>query len=280
VSSAALFAALIDDAAVFPPGNAPLPAAVADHRRHRTAWYSPLIGPFLCPSSRLTELADQVAEPLQVRLVMDTGAGGVGPAVEAIAADSRLILRGIEISLPADGPGEAARRAVAAIDAALGGPDDDVPAYLEPARAAGWRQALEVIGEAGYRAKLRTGGLTSDAVPSESDLAEFVVACVDLGVPFKCTAGLHRAVRHTAPDGAEQHGFLNILLAAAACLDGGDEHAVATLLHDRDGAGMARRLRGFDDTLAAETRRWFTSYGTCSVQEPLDDLLALGLIRE
>ncbi len=75
------------------------------------------------------------------------------------------ILRGVEISLPPQAPADAARRAVAALDAALGGPDDDEPAYVEPARAAGWRDALEVIAESGYRAKLRTGGTTADACP-------------------------------------------------------------------------------------------------------------------
>ena len=41
---------LIDDAALFPPGNAPMPAAVAAHRRHRAAAYRELVGPFLCPA--------------------------------------------------------------------------------------------------------------------------------------------------------------------------------------------------------------------------------------
>jgi hypothetical protein len=280
VSTAALFAELIDDAALFPPGNAPMPVAVDDHRTHRTAWYAPLIGPFLCPASRLDELALQVAAPIGIRVVIDTGAGGIGPAVDAIAADERLLMRGIEIALPPDAPADSARRVVAALDAAVGGPDDDDPAYLEPAQAPGWRSALEVIAEAGYRAKLRTGGPTADAVPSASEVAEFILACLDLGIPFKCTAGLHHAVRHTAADGSEQHGFLNILAAVATCLDGGDAGAVVAVLDDSDGTATADRLRALEDARAGQVRRWFASFGSCSVREPLDGLIALDLIQK
>jgi hypothetical protein len=275
-----MFAGIIDDAALFPPASTPMPTAVEDHTRHRIAWYAPLVGPFLCPSSRTEELAAQVAVPLAVRLVVDSGTGGIGPAVDAVASDERLILRGVEIALPPDAPADAARRAVSALDAAVGGPDDDEPAYLEPARTVGWRDALAVIAESGYRAKLRTGGTTLEAFPSESEVAEFVLACLDLGVSFKCTAGLHRAVRHTAADGSEQHGFLNILLAVAAGLDGADADETADVLADRDAVQLARALIGLDDARAASLRRWFTSYGSCSVREPLDDLIALGLVRE
>jgi hypothetical protein len=279
VSTAALFAGLIDDAALFPPGNASMPVAIQDHGRHREAWYAPVVGPFLCPASRLDELAAQVEVPIAVRLVIDTGAGGIGPAVDAIASDDRMALRGVEISLPPEAPADSARRAISVLDAALGGPDDDEPAYLEPARAPGWRAALEVIAESGYRAKLRTG-TTAGAVPDGAAVAEFVVACLDLGIPFKCTAGLHRGVRHSAADGSEQHGFLNILATVATCLDGGDVRAVAAVLDDRDGVALATRLRSLDDRRATQVRRWFTSFGSCSVLEPLEDLIALDLIRE
>lgn len=50
-----LLAALVDDAALFPPGNVPMPA-VAAHRRHRAAPHGELVGRYLCPASRLDEL--------------------------------------------------------------------------------------------------------------------------------------------------------------------------------------------------------------------------------
>ena len=52
----ALLRGLVDDAAVFPPGSAPLPEAVAAHRDHRTAWYADMVGPLLVPASTLRSL--------------------------------------------------------------------------------------------------------------------------------------------------------------------------------------------------------------------------------
>ncbi|NIS30410.1 MAG: hypothetical protein GWO04_10820, partial [Actinobacteria bacterium] len=74
---------------------------------------------------------------------------------------------------------------------------------------------------------------TPEAFPREDEVARFIVACLELDVPFKFTAGLHHAVRRTTTDGREEHGFLNALLAVAVALDGGDVQAIAHTLADR-----------------------------------------------
>lgn len=239
-----------------------------------------MVGPFLCPASRLDELAGHLTAPLGVRIVVDAGVGEIGPAVDAVASDDRMVLRGVEVSLRGTPLADAARRTVAALDAALGGPDDEEPAYVEVPRTQGWRDALEVVADSGYRAKLRTGGPSTQAFPSEDEVAAFVLACLDFGVPFKCTAGLHRAVRHTASDASEQHGFLNILLAVAAAIDGADATGIASTLAERDSTAIAARVRALDDRRAMSVRRWLVSYGSCSIDEPLGDLVALELVKE
>jgi hypothetical protein len=290
VSTSPLFYSLIDDAALFPPGNAPMEVAVPAHREHGAAWYAHLIGPFLCPASRLTELAAQLgsdAPEFGVAVIVDTGTDGIGPAVDEVAADHRLTLRGVEVPLRG-GPGggtagggglrDAARRTVAAVDAALGGPEDDAPSYIEIPRTDGWQDALEIVAESGYRAKLRTGGPSPDTFPSEPDIARFIVACLELDVPFKFTAGLHHAVRRTTPDGREEHGFLNALLAVAAALDGADVATIARVLAQREAAALVERADSLPAERASSVRAWFGSYGSCSVNEPIDDLLDLKLI--
>ena len=55
----------------------------------------------------------------------------------------------------------------------------------------------------------------------------WIDAALDRETPFKCTAGLHRAVRHTGDDGFEHHGFLNVLLATRRAFDGAGRRGAA-----------------------------------------------------
>ncbi|MFI2708129.1 hypothetical protein ACH5WX_11335, partial [Nocardioides sp. CER28] len=115
------------------------------------------------------------------------------------------------------------------------------------------------------------------AHPSEKELASVVVATVRAGVPFKATAGLHHAVRNTdRATGFEQHGFLNLLVATAAARRGAQPAEVARLLAERDPARVVAGVRHVD----ASVRRWFRSFGTCSIIEPVGELAELGLLAE
>ncbi len=133
-----------------------------------------------------------------------------------------------------------------------------------------WLAAADEVAGAGLRLKFRTGGLDADAFPALETLAAWIDAALDRETPFKCTAGLHRAVRHTAGDGLTHHGFGNVLLATERAFDGASPAEVAETLAD-----PAPDLDALD---VARARRWFTSFGSCSVDEPVADLRALGLV--
>ena len=283
----ALLHALVDDAAIFPPGNAPMQAAVAAHREHAISWYADLVGPFLCSDQRLPELQEALAgtdEPLGVGLVVTGGAGAIEPALRWAAREPRIHLRGLEVALRStDDLAAGARRIASVFAAAL----PDVPGFVEmprPATAppsADWLAALDVLAEADCRVKYRTGGLDAGDFPSEWELAGLLEAALDRELAVKCTAGLHRAVRHTAPaTGFEEHGFLNVALATHAALDGADTADLAALLARRDRDDVAASVRALSSEQSASTRRWFTSFGSCSVIEPLDELVELGLFSK
>src|SRR3954466_16148905 len=64
------------------------------------------------------------------------------------------------------------------------------PVYCEVAI-----EELDAVSQAGCFAKVRTGGVTPDAIPSAETLARFIHECARRRLAFKATAGLHHAIR-------------------------------------------------------------------------------------
>ncbi len=272
----ALVRGLVDDAAVFPPGNAAVPEAVAEHRVHRRAWYGDAVGPLLVRPAQVDELlaATLPGDDLEVGVVADANAGLAGLVAGAHALldqDDRARLVQAEVALPSGhDPAQATRVLVDQL--AL-----SVPTYVEVPRR-GFEGALDVLAEDGAeRAKYRTGGTTPGSVPSADELAGFLRAALDRRLSFKLTAGLHHAVRgHVATDGGdEQHGVLNVLAAVAAGVDGASGPTLAELLAQADVEPLLDVLTGAD---VAAVRRSLVSFGCCGVTDPVDDLVGLGLL--
>lgn len=210
--TAGAFEALFDDAAVFPPGNAPVDVAVKDHLARQATAEGAQVGPLVCDVARLPALVDAAVRPVRVSLVgtaeeLEPALRGLmGSEVEPVAVE----LRG-PISLL---------------------PDLPVPSI-----------AVEMPWGAGFHVppgallKLRCGGAYA---PTAEELAAAIVHCVEHGRPFKLTAGLHSAVAH---DGA--HGFVNVMAAVVAASRGEDPASVLTApVEDLDLAslGESRRL--------------------------------------
>ncbi len=270
-----LFAGLFDDAALFPPGDAPVAEAVPAHRALRER-FGDLLGPFVIPAVRLDELdaclGDGDGAPFGVSVIAPIDA--LPGAVARVAADPRLELAAVEI--PQVGDAAQARAAVWVLAEVL---PDGAAAAIEIRRTPAQAAVLDTLAGSRYRAKLHTGGLSREHFPDEAELAATLAACQRRGLAVKCTAGLHHAVRHTAADtGFEHHGFLNVLLAADALAQGVTADGAADLLARRDGATIAAELHTWPAERAERARELCTSFGTCSVLEPVDDLVALGLL--
>ncbi|HEX6968757.1 MAG TPA: hypothetical protein VF174_08120 [Micromonosporaceae bacterium] len=278
----ALLQGLIDDAAVFPPGSAPLPAAVAAHRRHRAGWYADLVGPLLVPATKLPELAKllHTDEHIEIGLIGDVPLDRLDETVRQAgqAADGRIRVRQVEA--PAAKRGDDPRYGLdLLLRLARHRPDLDV--YAEIPLATGLLPALDRVAQArhdGVRiaAKFRTGGLTADLFPSPMELAAVITACRDRRLPFKLTAGLHHAIRHTDPaTGFPHHGYLNVLAAGLAAARGGEAGEVTEWLEKVEAAPLVEAVAA----RRHETRPLWIGYGSCSIDEPLEDLIGLGLLN-
>ena len=215
----------------------------------------------------------------RLAIVVTGGAGAIEGALR-LAARGGHEVAGVEIALRDldDLPGNARRVAAAADHCGI--EPERVHVELPHVPDSGsWLRAADEVAEAGLRLKFRTGGLEAAAFPAAHALARWIDAALDRETPFKCTAGLHHAV---APGGRRDRVRPPRLPQRAA----------------GDGARLRRRprstrsprcsasatppssCRAARDEDLARARRWFTSFGSCSVTEPLDDLLALGLLEK
>jgi len=271
-----LFAKLVDDAAVFPPGSAPVPAALAAHARHRTAWYEDLVGPLLLPVTALAEAERAGRELPRIGVVGDTGLAGVRAALELAAASDRWAQFEVAVAKRGEDPQPGLRTLLAEVGL---GPDLEV--YAEVPLTWGLLDALDTLATeraAGARVapKFRTGGLAAELFPTPVELAAVICACRDRELPFKLTAGLHHALRHTDPEtGFTHHGFLNVLAGCLAAADGAEVADVAETLGATDPLPVLEVIRG----RRAERRPLWTGFGSCSVTDPLTDLTGFGLIE-
>jgi hypothetical protein len=276
--------ALVDDAAVFPPGNAPLAEAVAGHAVHRRAWYAGCVGPLLVPAAsvadlvRVLDLRDAVAvpgvvaDPVALVLVARPGADPhtTTTALDALRDDIRVRVTGVELGWQ-QGWRELGLDDVTVALEVPRGPDHEVAvADVRSALAQGW----PVV------AKFRTGPTATWAWPDEAELASFL-RLVAPEVPFKLTGGLHHAVRGTyevvgVPE--ENHGVLNVLVATSAALAHAGQDEVAALLAVRDATALAELVAAWPDDTATRVRTAFTAYGCCTVTDPVGELADLGLL--
>ncbi|MGQ0840500.1 hypothetical protein [Actinokineospora sp.] len=271
-----LFARFVDDAALFPPGNAPMSAAVRSHLDGRDGDHAGFMGVFLCQASRLPELITELvkakpAKPVALSLLIDTGLGGVPKALSIVESRAELLaLRMVEMPAPADVDDVWLERVNEFVP-------EDVIRVVEPRRGGPeWLEGIRRVVEHGSWPKIRCGGLSREAFPSVDEVADFLAVISAGEASFKATAGLHNAIRHTdEATGFTHHGFLNLLVATSRLLSGGD---VRGALSATDGAALAKEAGDLTDQAAHAVRAVFGSYGSCSLAEPIADLEGLGLL--
>lgn len=281
-AASALFGGLIDDAAMFPPKEASLESALSDHLARRGAPQQRYIGSFLIPASRASDLC-RVMEGLPRSALLPVGLVGWSQTEATFEGAKRLYRSGrvvmalLEVGLdPAAEVGEAVAQVEAIRHRAgrLGSPRVlcEVPsAWLDDDRLA---RVVALAAASGLSLKLRTGGTAPAAFPHLGAVAEFIAACVHHGVAFKCTAGLHRAVRRHHPSGGiTRHGFANILLATHIALQGARGASLRTVLDERRPAVVAEGLGEVGLEEAAALRRTFLSYGSCDTSTPVRDIV-------
>lgn len=277
--------ALIDYAGLFPPAKLAMPDAVTEYAAALRSPYAWMLGKFIVPLSRVPELlaASPGGDRLALSVILDGGIDGLGEVARLRAGDRRAAIEALEISLD---PARIGEYAAALRDTGL----SDLPSFVEFRRDAAWEQTLAAgmpgLAAHALGAKVRCGGLETNAFPSPRELALFIRSAWNARVPFKATAGLHHPLRHyNAASGFTMHGFLN-LIAAAAVAHSAAVAEIEEVLACEDGAQFAFDEHGLKacgqraalEQIAATRREFFVAYGSCSFSEPVEDLRALEIL--
>jgi hypothetical protein len=269
-----LFTELIDDAALLSPGGADPARAVAEHRRHRAAWYADLVGPLVVPDHALVAVGRVAgAEPVAVRVVASGGAGGLTALARRTVSGVRVVA--VETALrDLDGLSANAARVVAAA-AEL---DPEIRVHVELPYAPGWVGAVEEVEAAGLFGQLRTGGTELTGPPPPRRLAEQLSVLVEADLGFTATGGLE----HPWPSGDAEapYGFLTVMMALDALIDGMDVTEAEELLRSAERRRLAAAVEGWDDGARQRIRRRLRSLASSSVAQSVEDLVELGLLTE
>lgn len=292
---------LVDYAGLFPPAQLDMDAAVAEYRDARsgpTAW---MVDRFICPAWRLEELVGAMTRTMSVgeipwrvsviaRWVEDLTADAGAVRTFAATVGSAATVELVECRIPSDVAADAARLSSDAshiLRAYQATPFFEVPWEPAPHGALDALAALRADTGRSLGVKLRTGGLEADLFPSPAEAARFIVAAVGRRLPLKATAGLHHPYRYVDPDtGFHHHGFVNLLAATALAHAGEPEETIARVLADEDPGHflldrgglvwLDHRIGAAD--LEAVRSTVFVSYGSCSFDEPVEDLTELGIL--
>ena len=293
-----LLAHAIDYAGLFPPAQLDMPGAVAEYESYLASSDAWALGRFVVPAARLRELAAAAGDAQSNPLGSRQGERRLSVVLGAdLAADVERLR-----AFCADVNGEGWWRGIDAVELRASTPEaiaqamrvvpDSVERYVEIPISEDPTPLVRAIAGAGAYAKVRTGGTTTDAFPASDHVARFLATCLREAVPFKATAGLHHPLRGEYPLTYEpgsacgrMYGFLNVFLATAFLAAGLDEAEARVLLDESDPNAVTfnrteavwRSHRLPLDRLA-ESRRFLTSFGSCSFREPIDDLTALGLL--
>lgn len=273
----ALFGGLFDYAGLFPPANLSMQEVAQDFCDYASGPYAWMLKRLVVPAARLQELADAVAKV--------EGWDSITVELSLVVADWSVEHELVEAFAKQD----VAR--VAAIETKAWQPElleSGAEVYVELPDASG---IADLDKADSVFAKIRTGGLVADAFPSEEAVVEFLQACVTNNRACKATAGLHHPMPADRPscDAVDapivpMHGFVVVVLAVALLKQGGASDLAVELLKERDASAIVLseeaviwREHRFRSSEIAEVREsLFHSIGSCSFDEPIEDLRELG----
>ncbi len=309
---------LIDYAGLFPPANLDLKSAFYNYLSYiLNSPHSCMMAKFICPASKLAEL-DKLIESEKITFgnplsfsVLGSSSVHSSEFLDSISRDVSLIsdfnvkysgrinVDAFEVRLPNDifsikGDRvlyDMIRLTSEKLEKINGKPlslflealpDENLPALAEAISA-----HIKTGGKSGY--KLRTGGVEASMFPPSEKIAFAILTCKDFEIPMKFTAGLHHPIRHYNDSvKTKMHGFINVFSAGILhCCHELKRDIIIEILSDdnpdnfkfTDNSIQWKNLIVLASKVEEVRKNFMLSYGSCSFDEPVDDLKKLGLLN-
>lgn len=290
----ALLAGSIDYAGLFPPSQLTMDEAAANYAEYLRGEHSWLLGRFVLPVARLAELRESALPFIRKgddpwRLSVLAGEN-IYETIKGISTFNKhnadaFLADSLEVKANTVSKIE---NTVAALPTGLG-------AYFEISPSGpNFSELVATLAITRQRAKIRTGGVTPQEFPRSRDIIRFVRTCLAGNVPYKATAGLHHPIRcfspltyaADAPRGT-MHGFLNLFLMTGFARESLKADVLEALMEEEFGEAFTFDENGVSWRAERELTNWHLerlrkfgihSFGSCSFEEPVEDLQKLGIL--
>lgn len=292
---------LIDYAGLFPPAALPLSEAIRNYSSYISSSDSWMLGPFVIPAARLNELAeykDQFNEfneqyPLRLSVIL-TESNELQTELRCIEQFLHTYpdtgsVDSLEIKLSHDvKPTFLEKLAMDTIDypiyCEVSGTNEQIQFLLDTIERVNQKSPKQI------GVKMRMGGIKADLFPSAEKAAFVIHECQKRGLFIKFTAGLHHPIRQYRNEvETKMHGFVNVFTAALLSYnDCIDAKTIEMILLDEDPSHFSFTPAGLswgNLTVSSEeinkARSLFAhSYGSCSFDEPREELGNLSIFHE
>ncbi len=303
---------LIDYAGLFPPASLPLDKAISEYIYYKKSEYSYIVSRFVVPVASVENLKSIYQEINGGNISLSV----ILPEMEFAVKSERNISKSIkdldailkensfieassfEIKLPRNLSAENQEKLLKQFQKIITKikklPDNSLIFFEPYVLGDNWKTnidiACEVISQTREHSgfKLRTGGVTQDAFPHTDILAYAIKKCSDMKIKFKATAGLHHPLRHFNPSvNTKMHGFFNVFIGFLIAEKYNPSPEILKKLINTE---SATEFSFTDDFITYENfvislkdiknikESFSLSYGSCSIDEPIDDLKTLKLI--
>ena len=302
-----LLADRLDYAGLFPPAGLPMESAFrnyAAYQRHEHSW---LLGRFVCPAGRLTELGGLVAQwpeesPLRLSVV---GHPMKDPDYRPRVAADLELLRSFQVQHRQRVQIETFETSLAPLIALLN--ESGVTILLQGLRkqfvsadlsrltvflefllapnVAVWARACKSASDVDlqFGLKFRFSGVEVTVIPASGEVARMIAACRDAGCVWKATAGLHQPMSARDDIGhTRSFGFVSLFAAATlAEVHKLPQPQIDEILQESSAENLRfhvtnfawREISASNSQIAAARQRGPLSFGSCSFEEPIAGLI-------